>query len=84
MSSFLFRLAEVIMKNQTIQKKAGSFFYMSPEIHLGFPADYTSDLFSAGVVMYEMLYCEKPFPTKISKEDYVLLLRKRIHIKVNL
>ncbi|XP_018566564.1 serine/threonine-protein kinase ULK3-like [Anoplophora glabripennis] len=76
-----FGLAEVIMKNQTIQKKSGSFFYMSPEIHLGFPADYKSDLFSAGVLMYEMLYGDKPYPTKISKEEYISLLRKRIYVK---
>ncbi|KAJ8937161.1 hypothetical protein NQ318_009363 [Aromia moschata] len=34
-------LADVILKNDTHHKKSGSFYYMAPEIHLGFPSDHT-------------------------------------------
>jgi formylglycine-generating enzyme required for sulfatase activity/serine/threonine protein kinase len=40
---------------------AGAPLYMAPEIHLREPYDYKSDLFSLGLVAYEMLEGELPF-----------------------
>ncbi|KAJ8923565.1 hypothetical protein NQ315_010144 [Exocentrus adspersus] len=76
-----FGLAEVLLKHHMVSIKSGSFYYMSPEIHLGFPVDCRSDLFSAGIVMYELLFKRKPFPTKISKEEYINLFRRRVEIE---
>ncbi|KAJ8930882.1 hypothetical protein NQ314_016302 [Rhamnusium bicolor] len=78
-----FGLADVTMKSQVIQKRAGSFFYMAPEVHLGFPSDHTSDLYSAGVLMYEMLFGQKPFPTHTTQDQYITMLRKRAEVVVS-
>jgi serine/threonine protein kinase/Flp pilus assembly protein TadD len=39
----------------------GKFFYMSPETIAGGPVDHRTDLFSAGVMLYEQLCGRRPF-----------------------
>ncbi|CAG9855435.1 unnamed protein product [Phyllotreta striolata] len=76
-----FGLAEIFFNCDEKGKKIGSFLYMAPELHLGFPYDLSTDLYSAGVVMYELLYGRTPFPSQATKDNYIQLLRKRIPIQ---
>jgi hypothetical protein len=56
----------------------GTPFYLSPEQALGRPVDQRSDLYSLGVMFYEMLTGEKPF----NAEDAPVLLAKHVNAPV--
>ena len=54
--------------------------YMSPEQGQGLPVDGRSDLYSAGVMFYEMLAGEKPY----NAESAAVLIYKHIHDEIPL
>jgi serine/threonine protein kinase len=54
----------------------GTVSYMSPEQVMGRPLDARSDLFSLGVVLYEMLSGKRPFQRQTAPETMAAILRE--------
>lgn len=50
-------------------KVMGSPLYMSPEQIKGSGIDYSSDIYSLGVTLYQMVTGKEPYPTDISRDE---------------
>lgn len=69
--------------NEGPKEIAGTKGYMSPEQVLGEPVSPKSDLFSLGIVLYELCSSEPMFTReeKLNKETYISLLKSDIPVK---
>jgi len=54
----------------------GTASYMSPEQAAGRPADFRSDQFSLGIILYEMLVGKRPFDRASSAETLTAIIRE--------
>ena len=63
-----FGIAQALMKfTSEIGVLKGKFSYMSPEQIRGMPVDSRTDIFSAGIILHEMLTTEKLFGEAIAR-----------------
>jgi len=62
----------------TIGQVLGTPYYMSPEQAEGQPVDVRSDIYSAGVLFYELLMGEKPF----SADNPAALIYQHVHFPI--
>ena len=65
-----FGIAHIETSNMTqVGTVIGTPAYMSPEQILGMPVDGRSDIFSAGVILYQFLTGERPFGGIVDDDD---------------
>lgn len=70
-----FGLARKFMNTELLQTFAGSPLQMAPEILRGDPYSEKVDVYSAGTILYEMLFGRNPF--EIQTRDFNLLLKAK-------
>lgn len=69
-----------VARNRETREVLGSPFYMSPEQGQGLPADHRSDLYSAGVILYEMLTGNRPY----AGDNSAQVIYKHLHEEIPL
>jgi serine/threonine protein kinase len=70
-----FGIAKLMQSNHSLTKtgtKMGSLYYMSPEQVLGKDIDYRTDIYSLGVLLFEMLTCKLPYNIKSDTEYEIM------------
>lgn len=69
-----------VARDRVTRDVLGSPFYMSPEQGQGLPADGRSDLYSAGIILFEMLTGERPF----AGDNAAQVIYQHIHAEIPL
>ena len=63
-----FGISRIVKNNQLIKDVSGTPGYLSPEIILQNNQTFSSDYFSLGVVIYELIFLQRPFDGKTKQE----------------
>ena len=75
-----FGISKKVKSNKLIKDLSGTPGYLSPEVILEKNQTYSSDYFSLGVVIYELIFLRRPFEGKTKQELYENILNKKIEL----
>ncbi|MBI4871678.1 MAG: serine/threonine protein kinase [Candidatus Riflebacteria bacterium] len=74
-----FGLAKALTEAQMVQTEAGvvmgTLGYIAPEAFKGQPTGPPADVFALGVILFQLLTGQQPFPVRTPAETYLALLR---------
>ena len=65
-----FGLSKFVTKNETANTFCGTPDYLSPEMILGIGHNEKLDIWSVGILLYELLHGKAPFTPEIIKNDH--------------
>jgi len=65
-----------LKNDETIIKKAGTYAFMAPEVILNQPADFKSDVWSLGMILYTIIASRLPFASDFYTESKVKQMLK--------
>jgi len=74
-----FGFAVVIKENEKLTERVGSLNYIAPEVLLEKPYDYKADIFSVGVVLYNLLSGKQPFSGEDENEVAEKIIKSEVH-----
>lgn len=66
---------------QKMTKAIGSIFYMAPEIFNGKPYDFKCDVWSLGIMVYEMVYGVSPWVTGLADPEHFKFIQENQEVK---
>ena len=75
-----FGISKKVKSNKLIKDMSGTPGYMSPEILLEKNQTFSSDYFSVGIVIYELIFLQRPFDGKTKQELADNILHKNINL----
>jgi calcium-dependent protein kinase len=70
-----FGRSKIVKRNEVMTEKAGSLYYVAPEIAAGKGYNEKCDIWSCGVVLYLMIAGHPPFYGS-SRDDVVIMIKK--------
>jgi len=74
--------AKQVSENDILKTRCGTPSYVAPEILLGEEYNHSVDVWSLGVILYVLLFCEYPFYGETLEELYSQILEARVTFPV--
>ena len=75
-----FGISKKVKNNKIIKDKSGTPGYLSPEVLTGKNQTFSSDYFSLGIIIYELIFLERPFNGKTKQELAENILDNEINL----